>query len=71
MNSLLLQAALYLGAAVVAVPLAARLGLGSVLGFLAAGLVIGPGLGLLGSDTVAFRHFGEYGIAGMLVYVGS
>ena len=52
MDSLLLQAALYLGAAVVAVPLAARLGLGSVLGFLAAGLVIGPGLGLLGSETI-------------------
>ena len=70
MNDLLLQAALYLGAAVIAVPLAARLGLGSVLGFLAAGLAIGPGLGLLGSETEALRHFGEYGIAVRLFLVG-
>ena len=46
MDSFLLQATVLLGAAVIAVPIAARLGLGSVLGYLAAGLIIGPGLGL-------------------------
>ena len=43
MEGFLYQATVYLLAAVVAVPIAARLGLGSVLGYLAAGIVIGPG----------------------------
>ena len=47
--SFLLQAFVYLAAAVVSVPIAKRLGLGSVLGYLIAGAIIGPfGLGLLG-----------------------
>ncbi|TNC70861.1 cation:proton antiporter [Rubellimicrobium roseum] len=70
MDNLLLQAAIYLGTAVLAVPLAARLGLGSVLGFLGAGLLIGPVLGLVGSESEDLRHFGEYGIAVMLFLVG-
>ena len=48
-ESLFMQALLYLAAAVVAVPIAKRLGLGSVLGYLLAGIAIGPlGLGLVG-----------------------
>ena len=70
MDNLLVQAAVYLGMAVLAVPLASRLGLGSVLGFLAAGLLIGPVLGLVGRESADLRHFGEYGIAVMLFLVG-
>ena len=47
MTGLLFQAFVYLCAAVIAVPLASRLGLGSVLGYLIAGIVIGLALGLL------------------------
>lgn len=70
MDSLLVQAAVYLGTAVLAVPLASRLGLGSVLGFLGAGLLIGPVLGLVGHESDELRHFGEYGVAVMLFLVG-
>ena len=52
MESFLYQASIYLAAAVIAVPIAARLGLGSVLGYLAAGILIGPGFGFVGSETV-------------------
>ena len=49
MGSFLLISAVYLATMVVAVPLSARLGLGSVLGYLVAGILIGPVLGLAGS----------------------
>jgi hypothetical protein len=59
-----------LGAAVVAVPIFKRLGLGSVLGYLAAGLVIGPfGLGLF-SDPQAIIHVAELGVVMFLFIVG-
>lgn len=48
MTEYFIQAFIYLTAAVVAVPLAKRLGLGSVLGYLVAGVVIGPVTGLVG-----------------------
>ena len=60
----------YVAAAVIAVPLAARLGLGSVLGYLLAGLVIGPITGLVGSDVEGLRHFGEFGVVMMLFLIG-
>ena len=69
MESFLLQATVFLGAAVIAVPIAARLGLGSVLGYLAAGLIIGPGLGLVG-DTKDLQHFAEFGVVMMLFLIG-
>ena len=60
----------YLAAAVLAVPLAKLLGLGSVIGYLAAGIVIGPfGLGLV-SDPSAMLHFAEFGVVLMLFLVG-
>ncbi len=60
--SLLGQTAIFLGAAVLAVPLSKRAGLGSVLGYLAAGAVIGPSvLGLI-SDVEAILHFAEFGV---------
>ncbi len=70
MESFLFQATIYLGAAVLAVPLAARLGLGSVLGYLAAGIVIGPVLGLVGTETADLQHFAEFGVVMMLFLIG-
>ena len=59
-----------LGAAVVAVPLFKRLGLGSVLGYLAAGLAIGPfGLGLF-TDPAAILHVAELGVVMFLFIIG-
>ena len=59
-----------LGAAVVAVPLFKRLGLGSVLGYLAAGLAIGPfGLKLV-TDSQAIIHIAEFGVVMFLFVIG-
>ncbi|MCZ4350990.1 cation:proton antiporter [Roseovarius aestuarii] len=70
MEGFLYQASIYLGAAVIAVPIAARLGLGSVLGYLAAGILIGPVLGLVGHETVELQHFAEFGVVMMLFLIG-
>lgn len=70
MDSFLFSAAIYLSAAVIAVPLAARLGLGSVLGYLLAGIIIGPILGLVGSETQDLQHFAEFGVVMMLFLIG-
>ena len=70
MESFLFQATIYLGAAVIAVPLAARLGLGSVLGYLLAGIVIGPVFGLVGSESKDIQHFAEFGVVVMLFLIG-
>jgi len=70
MDGFLFQATIYLGAAVIAVPLAARLGLGSVLGYLLAGIVIGPVLGLVGTETQDLQHFAEFGVVMMLFLIG-
>ena len=69
MDAFLAQAAIYLLAAVVAVPLAVRLGLGSVLGYLVAGIFIGPVIGLVG-DTTDLQHFAEFGVVMMLFLIG-
>jgi len=70
MESFLLQAAIYLGAGVVAVLIAHRLGLGSVLGYLLAGIAIAPLLELVGSDTEDVQHFAEFGVVIMMFLVG-
>ncbi|WP_371061251.1 monovalent cation:proton antiporter-2 (CPA2) family protein [Rhodosalinus sp. 5P4] len=70
MEHFLLQASIYLAAAVIAVPIASRLGFGSVLGYLAAGIVIGPALGLVGADTEELQHFAEFGVVMMLFLIG-
>jgi len=65
------QAFVYLSAAVVSVPLAKRLGLGSVLGYLLAGAAIGPfALGLIGEEGQDVMHFAEFGVVMMLFLVG-
>ncbi len=70
MEGFLFQATIYLATAVVAVPIAARLGLGSVLGYLAAGILIGPVFGLVGSETKDLQHFAEFGVVMMLFLIG-
>ncbi|MEX0310487.1 MAG: cation:proton antiporter [Tateyamaria sp.] len=70
MEAFLYQASIYLAAAVIAVPLASRLGLGSVLGYLAAGIAIGPILGLVGAETEDLQHFAEFGVVMMLFLIG-
>ena len=60
----------YLGAAVIAVPVAKKLGLGSIIGYLAAGILIGPwGLRLV-TDPQDMLHFAEFGVVLMLFLVG-
>ncbi len=64
------QAAVFMAAAVVAVPLFKRFGLGSVLGFLAAGTVIGPfGVGII-SKSQDILHFAEFGVVLLLFIIG-
>ncbi len=70
MESFLYQSSLYLGAAVLIVPISVRLGLGSVLGYLAAGLFLGPVFGLAGSETADLQHFAEFGVVMMLFLIG-
>ena len=68
--SLLRDALVYLGAAVVCVPVAKRLGLGSVLGYLIAGCVIGPwGFGFV-TNVESILHFSEFGVVLMLFLIG-
>ena len=70
MDSILLQLAIYLTAGVVAVPISQRLGFGSVLGYLAAGIAIGPGLKLVGRETALVQDYAEYGVVLMLFLIG-
>ena len=65
------QAFIYLLAAVISVPLAKRLGLGSVLGYLLAGVVIGPFcFGLVGTEGQDVMHVAEFGVVMMLFVIG-
>ncbi len=70
MTDFLLLAFIFLFAGIVSVPLASRLGLGSVLGYLIAGIAISPILALLGVDVVSIQHFAEFGVVMMLFLVG-
>ena len=67
MQETLLLATLLLGAAVIAVPLASRLGLGSVLGYLLAGVAIGP---IIGAEAAELQHVAEFGVVMMLFLIG-
>lgn len=71
LNEFLFGALVYLAAAVISAPLAKRIGLGSVIGFLAAGAILGPSvLGLVGSERESVKHFAEFGVIVMLFLVG-
>ncbi|RZA22269.1 MAG: glutathione-regulated potassium-efflux system protein KefC, partial [Proteobacteria bacterium] len=68
--NLLQNAMVYLLAAVVSVPIAKRLGLGAVLGYLLAGIAIGPwGLGLI-REVQDILHFSEFGVVLLLFLIG-
>jgi CPA2 family monovalent cation:H+ antiporter-2/glutathione-regulated potassium-efflux system ancillary protein KefC len=70
MEHFLLQLFIFLAAAAIAVPLAKKAGLGSVLGYLIAGIAIGPfGLSLVG-EVEEVMHFTEFGVVMMLFLVG-
>jgi monovalent cation:proton antiporter-2 (CPA2) family protein len=70
-ESVLAQAVVYLCAAVIFAPIAKRLGLGAVLGYLVAGVVIGPWLfGFIGDEREHVQHFSEFGVVMMLFVVG-
>jgi monovalent cation:proton antiporter-2 (CPA2) family protein len=71
--SFLVQAALFLAAAAIAAPLAKRLGVGSVLGYLVAGIVLGPyGLGFVVSiyEAESILHIAEFGVVLLLFLIG-
>ena len=71
MSELFVEAFVYLLAAVVAVPVARRLGLGSVLGYLIAGVIIGPFvLGAVTTEGEDVLHFAEFGVVMMLFVIG-
>jgi monovalent cation:proton antiporter-2 (CPA2) family protein len=69
-DAFLFQALVYLLAAVIAVPIAQRLGLGSVLGYLIAGAAIGPSALSLVGAVEDVQHFAEFGVVIMLFVVG-
>jgi monovalent cation:proton antiporter-2 (CPA2) family protein len=70
-HSFLFQSLVYLAAAVIMVPVSKKLGLGSVLGYLLAGIVIGPALlGFIGSEGEDIMHFAEFGVVMMLFIIG-
>ncbi|MFC7001640.1 cation:proton antiporter [Pseudobowmanella zhangzhouensis] len=70
MTDLLLIAWIFLIAGIVAVPIAAKFSLGSVLGYLLAGIVISPVLSYFNVDVVSIQHFAEFGVVMMLFIVG-
>lgn len=70
-HGLLHDALIYLAAAIVFVPLAKKLGMGSVLGYLLGGIIIGPFvLGFVGEEGKDIMHFAEFGVVMMLFLIG-
>ncbi|MCR9183326.1 MAG: monovalent cation:proton antiporter-2 (CPA2) family protein [Flavobacteriaceae bacterium] len=66
-----LEAMIYLTAAVICVPIAKKMGLSSILGYLFAGILIGPSLlGLIGQKGEDIMHFAEFGVVMMLFLIG-
>ena len=70
-NNFFLQAIVYLAAAVICVPIAKKIGLSSILGYLFSGIIIGPFvLGFIGSEGQDLMHFAEFGVVMMLFLIG-
>lgn len=69
-SDFLVQAAIYLASAIILVPIFKRLGLGSVLGYLIAGILIGPFALKLIADPEHMLHFAEFGVVLMLFLIG-
>ena len=71
MDGFLFQSMIYMAAAVVCVPVAKKLGMGSVLGYLLAGVIIGPFIiGFIGDEGEDILHFAEFGVVMMLFLIG-
>jgi CPA2 family monovalent cation:H+ antiporter-2 len=71
MDGFFFQAIIYLTAAVVCVPVAKKFGLSSILGYLFAGIIIGPHvLGFIGQEGQDIMHFAEFGVVMMLFLIG-
>ncbi len=70
MDSFLILGTIFLAAAVIAVPIARRAGLGSVLGYLLAGIVIGQITGLIGHGSEEIIEFAEFGVVMLLFVIG-
>src|SRR3954452_11764116 len=68
--SLLIHALVYLAAGVVSVPIAKRLGLGSVLGYLIAGALVGPFLLNIVGQQADVMRFAEFGVVILLFLIG-
>lgn len=70
-GSILFQAIIFLAGAIICVPIAKRFGLSSVLGYLLAGIIIGPYvLGFVGEEGEDILHFAEFGVVIMLFLIG-
>src|SRR5688500_15088015 len=70
-HSFLFKALVFLSSAVLFVPIAKKLGLGSVLGYLLAGVIIGPTvLGFVADESQNILHFAEFGVVMMLFLIG-
>ncbi len=70
MTDFLLLAFIFLSAGIAMVPIASKLKLGSVLGYLLAGIAISPLLAILHVDVISIQHFAEFGVVMMLFLVG-
>jgi glutathione-regulated potassium-efflux system protein KefB len=68
--SILLQATIFLGAAIILVPLGRRFGLATVLGYLLTGLLLGPSVFNVAGDPDVVMHFAEYGVVMLLFLIG-
>lgn len=70
MNTFITQALLFIGTAVILVPLFQWLGLGTIIGYLVAGMVVGPfGLAMV-NDSESLKHFAELGVIILLFIIG-
>lgn len=69
-HNVLLGVVLLMGAAVIAVPFFKRMGLGSVLGYLAAGVIVGPWGFSIATEVEEIRHFSEFGVVFLLFIIG-
>jgi len=68
--TLLVQVTIFLGAAILLVPLGRRLGLAAVLGYLLTGVILGPSVFNVAGNTEAVMHFAEYGVVMLLFLIG-
>ena len=67
---LMLQVTIFLGAAILLVPMGRRFGLATVLGYLLTGVILGPSGFNVAGDTEAVMHFAEYGVVMLLFLIG-